>query len=85
MFMFIFPIFLPMFMLKMYSQNDETAILKVLEKKIFIAVPANSLKSFFMDFTIQWYYLSDFLEKKWEISKFLFLPLSGILKILKRK
>ena len=41
-----------------------------------------------MDFTIQQWYLFGFLEKKKvkiKISKFMFLPLSGLLKILERK
>ena len=35
--MFILFIFLPMFMLKMYSQNDEKDILEVLENENFFA------------------------------------------------
>ena len=53
-----------MFMLKMYSENDETDILEVLDSEIFfVAQPwwenflQNSLKVFSMDFTIQWWYL----------------------------
>ena len=35
--MFTLYIFLPMFMLKMYLQNDQTDILEVLEKEILLA------------------------------------------------
>ena len=36
--MFILFIFLPMYMPKLYSQNDETDILEVLDSKILFAV-----------------------------------------------
>ena len=35
--MFILFIFLPLFMLKMYLQNDETGVLEILESNIFFA------------------------------------------------
>ena len=35
--MFILFIFPPLFILQMYSQNDETGILEVLENEIFFA------------------------------------------------
>ena len=59
----------------MYSQNDETGILEALENKIFFAAKAwwedlyRILKFFFEDFTIQWWYFCEFLEKEKEKGK----------------
>ena len=52
---------------KMYSQNDETGVLEALESKIFFAAQPlweELYQIFSRDFTIQWWYLSEFLEKK---------------------
>ena len=53
----------------MYSQNDETSILEVLEIKIFFTAQQwweeqIFLKILSMDFTIQWWHLSKFLKNK---------------------
>ena len=50
-----------MFALKMYSQNDKTDVLDSMQQN-FLSCP--NLKIFSMDFTIQWWYLCEFLEKK---------------------
>ena len=50
-----------MFPLKMYSQNDKTDVLDSMQQN-FLSCP--NLKIFSMDFTIQWWYLCEFLEKK---------------------
>ena len=50
-----------MFALKMYSQNDKNDVLDSMQQN-FLSCP--NLKIFSMDFTIQWWYLCEFLEKK---------------------
>ena len=50
-----------MFALKMYSQNDKTDVLDSMQQN-YLSCP--NLKIFSMDFTIQWWYLCEFLEKK---------------------
>ena len=68
-------------------------VLEALENKIFfVAQPwwedlYRLFKNFSVDFTIEWCYFCEFLEKirEYKISKFMFLPLSGILKISERK
>ena len=60
------------FLTKIYPQNGETGVLEALKTKIsFAAQPwweglyiQNSLKIFSVDFTIHWWYLCEFLEKK---------------------
>ena len=57
-----------MFMLKAYSQNNETGVLEVLENNFFTAQPwwedLKILKVFFEDFTNHWWNVCEFLEKK---------------------
>ena len=77
------------FFKKMYSQKDETCALRGSRKRFF-SLPNHGrkiFKEFFKIFLRGSYnsvvYLCKFLEKK--IYKFLFLALSGILKISERK
>ena len=76
----------------MYSQSDERCILDVLEIKIsFAAQPWWEdfyffFKFLFVDFTLWWWYLCKFLEKRKKVKfyKFLLLPLPGILETSER-